>query len=306
MPHKAGFKLSGSALALAAALCTASPLIRAADAKSDTRVDPRGAVSKDMREPRRDGAEGASAKDREAAFMKPFVTVNGAPQPVGMAEILLREQLLRGANDGPELRNGVRDAMVNNALMEQEARKAGLDKNPLVQAQMELARQRVLVNAWQQRVVTDEKIGDAQVQAEYDRQMQRFAPTEVRIRQVLLADEVGAKLLLEKATAGAKLDDLAREYSREPNVKTSGGLSDWINTAELLPPLADAIKDLPKGKLVNRAVQTPNGWHVVQVEEVRPFKAPTLEEVKPQIVSLLQQRAVQDRLKTVKDRAKVQ
>lgn len=270
-----------------------------ADAKSESRSSSRGdrnAESKASKEP----------KDREASFQQPFVTVNGAPQPVAMAELLLREQLLRGATDGPDLRNGVREALVSNALMEQEARKAGLDKNPLLQAQMEMARQRVLINAWQQKALGDEKIGDAEVTAEYNRQVQRMAPSDVRIRQVLVADEVSAKLLLEKARSGTKMEELAKEYSREPGAKASGGLSDWINMSDLLPPLAQAVSGVSKGKLLDQPVQTPNGWHVILVDDVRAFKPLPMDEIKPQILTLLQQRALQDKLKGLRGQARVQ
>lgn len=273
----------------------------AADIKVDTKTDIRADGKAKTERP----GEFKSSKDRDTAAAAAFVTVNGAAQPVAMAEVLLREQLLRGVPDSAELRNGVRDALVANALMEQEAKKAGLDRNALVQAQMEMARQRVLVNAWQQKVVSDANISDADVTAEYNRQLKTRGGNDLRIRQVLVADEVGAKLLLEKARAGSKVEDLAKEYSREPNAKTNGGLSDWINSADLLPALADAVKDVPKGKLVDRPVQTPNGWHVVMVEDIRAFKAPALDDVKPQLASLLQQRVLQEKLKGLREKASV-
>jgi peptidyl-prolyl cis-trans isomerase C len=269
-------------------------LATAADTKPATRTDkPVAVADKD-------------SKEREAAFQKAFVTINGQPQSVGMAELLLRDQLLRGAFDGPELRNAVREALVANALMEQEARQAGLDKNPLVQAQMELARQRVLINAWQRKTLGDELIGDAEIQAEYNKQIERMSAADVRIRQILVADEVSAKLLLDKVKSGGKMDELAREYSREPGAKASGGLSDWINQADLLPALADATNGVGKGKLVDKPVQTLNGWHVIQIDDTRPFNALALDEIKPQIQLLLQQRALQGKIKVLREKAKVQ
>ena len=164
----------------------------------------------------------------------------------------------------------------------------------------------MLINAWQQKALGDEKIGDAEVTAEYNRQVQRMAPSDVRIRQVLVADEVSAKLLLEKARGGSKMEDLAKEYSREPGAKASGGLSDWINLSDLLPPLAQAVTGVAKGKLLDQPVQTPNGWHVIQIDDVRAFKPLPMEEIKPQILGLLQQRALQDKLKALRGQAKVQ
>lgn len=69
------------------------------------------------------------AQDATASLTKPYVTVNGQAQSNGLAEILLREQFARGASDSMELRQAVREALINQALMAQEARKAKLDAN---------------------------------------------------------------------------------------------------------------------------------------------------------------------------------
>jgi hypothetical protein len=68
--------------------------------------------------------------------------VNGQAQSNALTEILLREQLGRGASDSAELRQTVRDGLINQALMAQESRKAKLGLNPLLQAQIELAKQK--------------------------------------------------------------------------------------------------------------------------------------------------------------------
>jgi hypothetical protein len=44
---------------------------------------------------------------------RPFVTVNGEPQPVARAEVLLREQLARGAANSTQLQAAVRETLVS-------------------------------------------------------------------------------------------------------------------------------------------------------------------------------------------------
>ena len=75
-------------------------------------------------------ASGAQAKDNkkaasdngQATLSQAFVTVNGEIQSNARAEVLLREQIARGATDSPELRSGVREVLINQAMMAQEAR----------------------------------------------------------------------------------------------------------------------------------------------------------------------------------------
>lgn len=247
----------------------------------------------------------AADDDVKAALAKPYVTVNGTIQPTALAEVLLRDQIARGVQDSQQLRDGVRDILIKQALMEQEAHKAGLDKEVLVQAQIDLARQNVLAQAWQQKVLSEHKINDDDLKAEYDRQIARLGDKEYLIRQLLVAEESTAKLLIEKLQSGAKIADLAKEYSIDPGTKNNGGLTDWTAQGNLLPPLADAIKTLPKGKVAAHAVKTDDGWHVVQLEDVRPYKAPSMQDLKPQLTLIVSRRYLDTQIKTLQDKALV-
>lgn len=248
----------------------------------------------------------AADDDAKAALAKPYVTVNGTIQPNARAEILLREQIARGVQDSQQLRAGVRDILIKQALMEQEARKAGLDKEVLLQAQIDLARQNILAQAWQQKVLGELKINDNDLKAEYDRQIERLGDKEYLVRHLLVAEESTAKLLIEKLLSGAKMADLAKEYSRDPGTNEKGGLTDWTAQGNLLPPLAAAIKTLPKGKVAAHPVKTDVGWHVVQLEDVRPFKAPSMQELKPQLTQIVARRLLDAQIKTLLDKAKVE
>lgn len=248
----------------------------------------------------------AADDDAKAALAKPYVTVNGTVQSTARAEVLLREQFARGVQDSQQLRDGVRDILIKLALMEQEAHAAGLDKEVLVQAQIDLARQNVLAQAWQQKMLSEHKINDDGLKAEYDRQIARLGDKEYLIRQLLVAEESTAKLLIEKLQSGTKIADLATEYSIDPGTKNNGGLTDWIAQGNLLPPLADAIKTLPKGKVAAHPVKTDAGWHVVQLEDVRPFKAPSMQDMKPQLIQIVARRLLDLQIKALQDKAKVE
>ncbi len=179
----------------------------------------------------------SNAQDASAALKNAYVTVNGQAQSNALAEILLREQLARGANDSAELRKAVREALINQALMAQEAT---------------------------------------------------------------------AKLLLEKIQAGAKIADLSKEYSQDPQSRERGGLTEWVNAADLSPALAESVKAVVKGKLATKPVKSEAGWHVLQVEDVRAFKAPTFADTKQQLVSIVSRMALDARLKTLREQAKIQ
>ncbi|MEY3486695.1 MAG: hypothetical protein RL075_700 [Pseudomonadota bacterium] len=251
-------------------------------------------------------AQSSGAQDASASFGKPYVTVNGQAQSNARAEMLLREQMARGSVDSAELRQGVREALINQALMTQEARKAKIDANPLLQAQMELAQQNVLAQAWQQQVLSEAPVKEEDLKAEYERQMARMADKDYLLRHLLVAQEATAKLLLEKIQSGAKIADLAKEYSQDPQSRERGGMTDWVNAADLSPNLIDAVKASSKGQLLAKPIKTDAGWHVLQVEDLRAFKAPTLADTKTQLLSIVARLALDARLKTLRQQAKIQ
>lgn len=53
-------------------------------------------------------------------------------------------------------------------------------------------------------------------------------------------------------------------------------------------------------------MQTPNGFHVIKVDDVREAKLPTLDEVKPQIADALTQKKLQAYQEELVKKAKVQ
>lgn len=248
----------------------------------------------------------ATAEAALAQLSRPAVTVNGEAQSNARAEVLLREQLARGVADTPELRNSVREALVNQAIMAQEARKRGLDQNPLLQAQMELAQQAVLALAWQQTVLLETRVSDEAVQAEYDSQVARLGKQEYLVRHLLLADEATARTLLDRIKKGTKMADLAAEYSRDNQTKGRGGLSEWTPVGNFLPPVAEAVAKLGKGKLAPAPVQTAQGWHLIQVEDMRAFAPPTLEASKAPIVERLARQSLEAKAVEIKAAAQVQ
>ena len=245
------------------------------------------------------------AQAQSPSLSSPLVTVNGDVQTTWMAELLLRDQVARGVANTPELQAGVRETLIQRSLMAQEALKAGLDNQANVKAQLALARQNVLAQAWQQQFVQSLQLQDADLQAEYQRQIRLLGPQEYRVRHLLVQEEATAKLLMEKVRAGAKIAELAAEYSRDDATKAKGGLTDWTPQGQLLPTILKAIESLKPGQWAPAPVASPVGWHVVQLDQVRAYVPPDMDKVKPQLAQALVEQRLQDKLRQLRSSAKV-
>lgn len=235
----------------------------------------------------------------------PAATVNGTPIPAARADVMVAEQRAQGAGDNPQLQDAVREELIRREVLAQEAAKKGMDKKPEVQAQMDLARQAVLVRAYLQDYVKSHPITDTDIKKEYDSIKTRMGDKEYKTRHILVETEDQAKAIIAKLQAGEKFEDLAKQ-SKDPGSKDRGGELGWASPSSFVKPFSDAMVKLEKGKFTTTPVKTDFGYHVIEVDDVRTLKAPSLEEVKPQLEQRLQQQRVESHIMELRAKAKVQ
>src|SRR5580692_6080439 len=96
-----------------------------------------------------------------------------------------------------------------------------------------------------------------------------------------------AEDVLNKAKHGGNFADLAKQYS-EDTTKDKGGDLGWIVRGQTVPEFEAAAFSLPKGS-ISDLVKTQYGFHIIQVIDRETARTQTLDEVKPSILSQLQQ-----------------
>ena len=144
-----------------------------------------------------------------AGAAAPAATVNGTAIPTTRSDVMLNEQRAQGAPDSPQLRDAVREELIRREVLAQEATKKGLDKKAEVQAQMDLARQAVLLRAYIQDYVKANPITEADLKKEYETIKRQMGTKEYKPRHVLLETEDEAKAVISKLRAGEKFETLA-------------------------------------------------------------------------------------------------
>ena len=236
----------------------------------------------------------------------PVATVNGVTIPRQRAEFVVRQQTARGAQDSDQLRARVREVLINNEVITQEASKAGLTKKPEVLLQLEMARQEVIVNNYVNDYISKHPVSDAEIQTEYERAKAQTGTTEYKARHILVESEDEAKRLIAELKKGGKFDDLAQKNSKDTGSKDRGGDLDWQIPGVFDKTFADAMVKLEKGKLTDAPVHTRFGYHIIQLEDIRPVKIPPLSEVKPQIQQRLVQIKVDKLVSELRAKAKVE
>ena len=227
------------------------------------------------------------------AFAQNLAVVNGKPIPLARSEAVAQQVIKSGQQkDSPELRNMIKNELIGQEVLLQEATKRGFDKNAEVKQQIDLARQQIVVQALAQDYVAKNAVSDAEIKAEYDRYKAQAGDKEYRVRHILLETEAEAKDVIAKLKGGAKFEELAKK-SKDTGTASSGGDLDWATPSSFPKPFADGFVSLTKGSVSPTPVQTPNGFHVIKLDDTRAAKLPTMEEVKPQIADSLRQKKLQ-------------
>jgi peptidyl-prolyl cis-trans isomerase C len=236
---------------------------------------------------------------------EPYAKVNGKTIPANRAEVLLASQLAQGQAKTPELEKAVKEELVRREVLVQAAAAKGLDKKADIQAQVDLARQGVLIGAYLQDYAKNIKIADDDVRKEYEAVKGALGDKEYKARHILVDKEEDAKAIVDKLKKGEKFEELAKA-SKDPGSKDKGGELTWANKASYVPPFAEAMIKLAKGKFTESPVQSNFGWHVIQLDDVRDMKAPNFDDVKPQLLQRMNQQAVEKHILDLRAKAKVE
>ena len=232
--------------------------------------------------------------------------VNGTTIPAYRIDAAVKSRIAQGQQDTPELRKGIRDALINQEIVAQEAIKRGLDKQAPVAARIELDRQMTLVNAYFDDFMKKNPITDDVLKKEYERLKPQLPAKEYKVRHILVEKEDDAKNIIAQIKKGGSFEKLAGEHSNDPGSKGRGGDLDWGPAERYVKPFAEAITKLKKGQMTDAPVHTDFGYHVIRLEDERATKVPSFEEAKPQLTQLVQNQIVQKAIADLRAKAKVE
>jgi peptidyl-prolyl cis-trans isomerase C len=236
----------------------------------------------------------------------PAAKVNGTNIPAYRLEMAIKSRVAQGQPDSPEMRKGIRDALINQEVVAQEALKRGLDKQQHVAARIELDRQSALVNAFFEDYMKKNPVTDDMLRKEYERIKPEIPAKEYKVRHILVEKEDEAKNLIAQIRKGGSFEKLAAEHSRDPGSKARGGDLDWAPAENYVKPFAEAVTRLKKGTMTDAPVRTDFGYHIIRVEDERASKIPSFDEAKQQIQQMVQNQMVQKAIADLRAKAKIE
>lgn len=242
----------------------------------------------------------AFAEDKSAAM------VNGVSIPQSRVDLRVKAAAAQGQADSPDLRKAIREELISIEVVRQEAVKNGMDKNPDVLQQIDLASQQILVGAYLQDYDKKHPISDDQLKQEYEKLKAKLGDKEYSVRHILVETEDEAKAIIAQLGKKAKFEKLASEKTKDAGSKDNGGSLGWVVPGNFVPQFASALLQMKKGEYSKEPVQTQFGWHVIKLDDIRDLKVPTLDELKPQLQQRLQQQSIQKAIADLRAKAKIE
>jgi len=230
--------------------------------------------------------------------------VNGKAVPKNRVDTLLQQAQKAGQQVTPEMQGQARDQVVIREIFAQEAEKRGVAASADFKAQMELARQSILIRELFDDHRKKNPVTDEEAKVEYEKFKAQSTGTEFRARHILVEKEEEAKALIAQIKGGAKFEDLAKTASKDPGSGANGGDLDFAKPESYVPEFSAALTKLKKGEMTDTPVKSQFGFHIIRLEDTREANFPGFEEVKGQLKQRMEQVKLQRYQEELRTKAK--
>lgn len=202
----------------------------------------------------------------------------------------------------PALLGQVIRATLASQLVLNEALAKKWDREPNVVAQVERARENVIVESYLRSVtaVPEGFPSDADLQSVYDANQTGFlVPRQFHIAQIFVAlakdadkaseDKARRKVEEIQKTLNARTADFAAIAKAESEVRDGaerGGEIGWLTEAQIRPEIRAQVLGLAKGA-VGEPVRLDDGWHILKLLDTQAARTRPLADVRDALVQRL-------------------
>ena len=174
-----------------------------------------------------------------------------------------------------------------------------------------------LIVADQVKVAESISISDAELQRYYNSHRDQYRTMErVKARDILISilnkpAAEGPKLkakaedVLKQLKGGADFGKLAAQYSDDKTTSAKGGDLGWISRGQMVPEVEKATFALQPGQ-TSDVIATNYGFQIIQVLEKEAGHQRSLNEVKGDIINILKNQTVSDRMQVLAGQARTE
>lgn len=235
------------------------------------------------------------------------VTVNGKTISVQEQEKIIKQFVKSGQKRTPELEMQIRNELILQEVILQEANRLKLAQRPDVKDAIENSRKAVLMRALSAELAKKNPVKDADVKKFYDDQKKAYGDREYKISLITVKTDADAKKVVEDLKDGDKFDKVAKKYSLDESTKGNGGKIDkWTSVISLPQMIGYAIRSTEKGKFTEVPIQSNGVFYIIKVDDSRKTELfPSYEKSKEYYRNLLVQAKVNANIQELRQKAEV-
>ena len=240
------------------------------------------------------------------AELKAF-KVNGETVTVAEQKAIYDRAIQAGQPAGEGLERQVKNLLIQQTVLLQEANKAKIANKPDVKRAIDNSRDQILIQGLAQDWAQKNPVSEADLKKAYDQDKAAYGDTEYQVRHILVKTEDQAKNLISRLNKGADFGKLAQEFSEDTGNKGQGGLLGWVVPRSFVPAFGASFTALKPGEIAQSPIRTQFGFHVVKLEAKRKAELyPSYESQKPVIRNALANQKVQMHFQDLIKKANVQ
>jgi peptidyl-prolyl cis-trans isomerase C len=219
---------------------------------------------------------------------------------VTVADVLSEVNKMPPANRPEFFKNtGLIQQVANNLLIRRvlakEASAEKLDQDEVVKAALAVAKDRVLsdahLNQYDARNEPTPQAMESYARNTYSANIQQYetAP-QTRASHILIekSDDKSMALaqdVLNKLKTGAKFEELAKEFSKDPGSAARGGDLGFFGQGRMVKPFEEAVNALAKPGDLSGLVESQFGYHIIRLDERKPKAVKSFDEVKASLMT---------------------
>jgi peptidyl-prolyl cis-trans isomerase C len=196
----------------------------------------------------------------------------------------------------PERKRQFVENLILNDLLFDEGQKAGYDRDPEVDRQVNDLRKRLVVQRVMRQYQTPPEVSEEQAKAYYDENPNLFSTTQIHASHILVKDEDVAKQIQGEVKAHPeKFAELAKAKSTDSGSAQKGGDLGTFGQGRMVPDFERVAFALQPGQ-VSDVVKTQYGYHIIIVTERKEGERKPFDQVKEQIRATLRNKLLQDQM----------
>ncbi|MBX3445125.1 MAG: peptidylprolyl isomerase [Parvibaculaceae bacterium] len=249
------------------------------------------------------GAGGAAAQEEVADEV--VATVDGTP--IRYSDLSFADEELSAAlaRLEPNARfQFLLGHLIDRRIVALAAEKQNAGDDPAVKRRQEYFNEKALRDFYWVQLMQD-RVSDESVRAWYDKNIASAPPEqEAHARHILVDTREQAAKIAAEIAGGKSFEEAANEHSKDGSGADGGDLG-WFSKEDMVEPFANAVFSMKPGD-ISAPVQSPFGWHLIEVIAFREMEKPSFEEAEEDIFRLLAREEGQKLMESLRKDAKIE